>query len=381
MLGDAFDDERRAGYVRGFARDAWRALKAAQSFADYGEPVERLSRAAEIVAEFEADAIYSERRGAADTSYLRPFGGGEAYDREMAKDALCLHVMADQGPWGAEAIAAFLPIAKEARGGKDDDPALDNHIDCLAQTFVWKFIHAKIAAAEAEAEAEIEAKSTAKPKASRKAASSHPLDGVTLGKGVDWTRPGGLLSDIVDWIMATSQSPNRPLAVAAAVATLAPVAGWAKLHAPTGCTLNPYIIMLGRTAIGKDRALKAVGQLLTAAGLVTLHVSNDTYSIAGLETILVDRPAMVMPIDEIAKSMMPRMMGRKSSSHETAMQSFLMKLWSRNMETRHTPRRDGRRNRKFSTRTSSPPNSPCWARTFPKGSMRRFSPMGSTADS
>ena len=154
---------------------------------------------------------------------------------------------------------------------------------------------------------------------------------MTLGNGVDWTRPGGLLSDIVDWILATSHSPNRPLAVAAAVATLAPVAGWAKLHAPTGCTLNPYIIMLGRTAIGKDRALKAVGQLLTAAGLVTLHASNDTYSIAGLEAILIERPAMVMPIDEIAKSMLPRMMGRKSSSYETAMQSFLMKLWSRNM--------------------------------------------------
>ena len=233
---------------------------------------------------------------------------------------------------------------------------------------------------ETDDEAEPDARADAHANASRKAASRHPLDGVTLGNGVDWTRPGGLLSDIVDWILATSHSPNRPLAVAAAVATLAPVAGWAKLHAPTGCTLNPYIIMLGRTAIGKDRALKAVGQLLTAAGLVTLHASNDTYSIAGLEAILIERPAMVMPIDEIAKSMLPRMMGRKSSSYETAMQSFLMKLWSRTWETRHTPPRDGPRSRKSNTRTSSPRNSRCWARTFPRGSMRRFNPTASTAD-
>jgi hypothetical protein len=45
--------------------------------------------------------------------------------------------------WGDEAIVAFLPIARAARGGKDDDPSLDNHIDCLARTFVWRFITAK----------------------------------------------------------------------------------------------------------------------------------------------------------------------------------------------------------------------------------------------
>ncbi len=169
------------------------------------------------------------------------------------------------------------------------------------------------------------------PKADWRAASSHPLDSVTLGSGVDWTRPGGLLGDISDWIIATSHSPNRPLAVAASVATLAAATGWAKLHAPTGCTLNPYIIMLGRTAIGKDRALKAVGQLLTAAGFAKLYASNNAYSIAGLEAILVEQPAVVMSIDEIAKNMLPRMMGRKASSHETSMQGFITTLWARNM--------------------------------------------------
>ena len=212
VLGDAFDDERRAAYADGYTRDLWRALRAARgdgiaderratwaaavaagvvtdseaaaaieageaADAECGEPWDA-SRAAEIAAEFEAGAIDSERRAAADPRYLRPFGGGEAYDREMAKDALCRHVMADQDRWGAEAIAAFLPIAKEARGGKDDDPSLDNHIDCLAQTFIWKFIHAKkkeaakakpkAAAAEPEADepkADARAKAIWKPKA------------------------------------------------------------------------------------------------------------------------------------------------------------------------------------------------------------------------
>ena len=73
--------------------------------------------------------------------------------------------MADQDRCGAEAIAAFLPIAKEAeRGGKADDPSLDNHIDCLAQTFIWKFIHAnKKEAADAEPEAQRVAEPTRTP--------------------------------------------------------------------------------------------------------------------------------------------------------------------------------------------------------------------------
>ena len=104
------------------------SIEAAQSASEYDEPW-RASRAAEMADEFEFNVTDSERRAAADPGYLRPYGGGEAYDRAMALQALSLYVMADEHPWAAEAIAAFLPIAKAERGGKDDDPSLDNHIE------------------------------------------------------------------------------------------------------------------------------------------------------------------------------------------------------------------------------------------------------------
>jgi archaellum biogenesis ATPase FlaH len=61
----------------------------------------------------------------------------------MAQSALAQANSADQARWGAEAIEAFLPIAKAARSGKDDDPNLDVHIDVLASTFMWRFINAR----------------------------------------------------------------------------------------------------------------------------------------------------------------------------------------------------------------------------------------------
>ena len=163
----------------------------------------------------------------------------------------------------------------------------------------------------------------------RKAAIDNLLDGVTIHRGADWTRPGGLLGDMVDWILATSPNPNRPLAVAAAVATLAPVAGWARLFGPTGSSLNPYIIMLGPTGIGKGRPFKAVGQILGAAGYAKLHRWGGAFSVSGLEAIIVKSPAVVMAKDEIAKSLLPRMTGSKATANEMAMQDFLLQLWAR----------------------------------------------------
>ncbi len=125
------------------------ATQASPSSDDDDDPVANWERecAAETVKYFETEhdevVADAERRAAADPRSTRPFGGGEAYDRAMAREALGCCNIADQDQWGAEAIAAFLPIAKEARGGKDDDPSLDNHIDCLARTFVWRFIKAK----------------------------------------------------------------------------------------------------------------------------------------------------------------------------------------------------------------------------------------------
>jgi Protein of unknown function (DUF3987) len=180
-------------------------------------------------------------------------------------------------------------------------------------------------------------------KVSRKAAEADPLDAITLGRSVDWTRPDGVLGEVAEWILQTAQSPNRPLAVAAADATLAAVAGRANLYGPTFSALSVYTVMLGRTTIGKDRALKAVEQILRAAQLGTL-CAGDGYSLSAMEAMLAESPAVIMTVDEIAKNLFPRMLGGKANSHETAILGFLLKLFTRNMgdppytSTRRSPK-------------------------------------------
>ena len=141
-------------------------------------------------------------------------------------------------------------------------------------------------------------------------------------------RPDGLLGEMTDWILETSQSPNCPLAVAAADATLAAAAGRANLYGPTGAALNVYTVLLGKTTIGKDRALKAVEEILSAASLSS-QIGGDGYSISAMEAMLADLPAVIMTVDEIAKNLFPRMLEGRASSHETAILGFLLKLFTR----------------------------------------------------
>jgi AAA domain len=147
-VGARADVSLSLGWTENRRRRAYAILASPRS--DDDDPVDEWERecAAETVRYFETEhdevVADAERRYAADPRSARPYGGGEAYDRAMARSALASFAsLADQAKWGAEAVEAFLPIAKEARGGKDDDPNLDIHIDMLASTFCWRFIKAK----------------------------------------------------------------------------------------------------------------------------------------------------------------------------------------------------------------------------------------------
>jgi Bifunctional DNA primase/polymerase, N-terminal len=164
--------------------------------------------------------------------------------------------------------------------------------------------------------------------APRDCPSSHPLDGVTLGKGVDWKRPDGILSDMADWILATSPYPNRPLAVAASAAVLSALCG-RRLFTPTGAALNLYIACLGDTGVGKDRPLKSIPQILHACGYGQLHQTAKVFSLSGLETLITDVPVCVATADEIGPNLLAKISSKKASSHESVMKGFFQEMWSR----------------------------------------------------
>jgi hypothetical protein len=159
------------------------------------------------------------------------------------------------------------------------------------------------------------------------------LDAITLGRGVDWTKPKGLLGRMADWIETQMQNPNRPLAVLAALATITPAVGWRNLHSPTGCALNGYYAGLAGTAVGKDAMLKLPGRLLATVRipLKRLYSSSDAFSLSGQEVVVHKDPAILLALDEVSTNMFPRMFSARANSHESAMRGMHMKLFSRNI--------------------------------------------------
>ena len=168
------------------------------------------------------------------------------------------------------------------------------------------------------------------PPRAKLAARSHPLDGVTLGNGVDWTLPSGILGSMSGWIMATARRPNRPLAVAASVAVLSTLCG-RHLYGPTGTALNLYIVCLAETSVGKDRPFKAVYELLDACGYGRLHQTAKIFSVTGFEQLVAETPACTAAVDELATNLLARISNKKASNHETAIKGALQELWSRSI--------------------------------------------------
>ena len=188
-------------------------------------------------------------------------------DWRFAIDAFNLAVLYDLERKFEEA-AVHLAIAKIDQARRVDPYLTDAQLEHVAQRAVVEFL-ARVAPlslpAVAPAPVPIIASDAPAP-----APKAHVLDGVTLGRGVDWREPGGLLGHMADWIMETSRRPNRSLAVASSVAVLSTLCG-RHLYGPTGTALNLYIAAIAETSVGKDRPFKATYELLKSAGFEYLH--------------------------------------------------------------------------------------------------------------
>lgn len=163
-------------------------------------------------------------------------------------------------------------------------------------------------------------------------------DGPQFSVGGDWTRPGGVLEDIADWILATSRRPNRPLAVAAAISIVATVCG-RHIATPTISGTQLYIACIGETAIGKDRPMKAIKKVMVDAGIPHLAQTGKFMSVSAVEDAVADFPCHVAVVDEIGKSLFARMTHRRASTHEGGIAGALLELWSSSFDVFQTSRR------------------------------------------
>jgi hypothetical protein len=157
-------------------------------------------------------------------------------------------------------------------------------------------------------------------------------DGARLQPGGDWSRPGGVLEDIADWIVATSPLPNRRLALAASIAFVATICS-RHLASPTGSGLQLFTICTGQTGIGKDWPMKAIERLAMETGTQDLIQSGKVTTSLAIEATVAVRPVQIIIADEVGRRIFGKANHKRAGTYESAITDTLLELWSCNPVT------------------------------------------------
>ena len=168
-----------------------------------------------------------------------------------------------------------------------------------------------------------------------------PAPQINLSDPYDaFTRPPGLLGEIVDWIADTAMYPRRGLALGAALTVLGTAAG-RHVAGPTRSGTHLYVIGLAPSGLGKDRPSEAIAQLLLA-GQMRHHIGPGQFmSMPAVINLMRRSPVTCCAIDEFG-SFLKRINNRRASGFEGAISGELRKLWSGSFKVHMTPEWAGR---------------------------------------
>lgn len=141
----------------------------------------------------------------------------------------------------------------------------------------------------------------------------------------------GLLGEIVHFFQRGSIRPQLELAVAAAIAIGGTLMG-RKVKGHFNTRTNIYIIGLGESGCGKDRARKGAVELFECSGLQALMPCEDVGSGAGLLDAVVLSPAMLLMMDEIHQTLATTKDAR-NNPHMFEVVGILLKLFTSSSST------------------------------------------------
>ena len=110
-------------------------------------------------------------------------------------------------------------------------------------------------------------------------------------------RVPGAIGELADWIEAGAKRSQPTLALAASIAAMSALVG-RKVQTESGVRPNLYVLGIGETGCGKERAREAIGKLFEELG-VDAMLGDAFASDAAIETAIERRPARLFLIDEI----------------------------------------------------------------------------------
>ena len=139
-------------------------------------------------------------------------------------------------------------------------------------------------------------------------------------------KPGGVVQEIADWILQTSQKPQPILALAAAMSVVGTVLG-RKVATTTGLRTNYYLVGVAGTSAGKDHARKCIKVLFQAAGQFDLLGGEELASGPALLARAAAHPVSLFQIDELGL-MLKAVATKGAGPHLASIITNLMKLFS-----------------------------------------------------
>lgn len=143
------------------------------------------------------------------------------------------------------------------------------------------------------------------------------------------TYPGGLLQDLIDWIVSSAEHPNRTLALAAALPLVGALAGARYSTGSRDTRPNIYTVALAESGFGKEHARSQIKRIL-----MNDHGVFDAYSgparimsASALREVLERSSAVNCQIDEFG-GFVRDITDRKAGGHQRAISTDLRDYYS-----------------------------------------------------
>lgn len=143
------------------------------------------------------------------------------------------------------------------------------------------------------------------------------------------TYPGGLVEELVDWIVSSSEQPCRALALAAALPLVASLAGNRYSTGARDTRPNIYVVALAESGFGKEHARSQVKRLFMGGRGVFEDYGGPAriMSASALREVLEKTPSVNCQIDEFG-GFVRDITDRKAGSHQRAISTDLRDYYS-----------------------------------------------------
>lgn len=143
------------------------------------------------------------------------------------------------------------------------------------------------------------------------------------------TTPGGLVEDLIDWIVSSAEQPSRTLALAAVLPLVAALAGSRFSTGGRDTRPNIYTVALAESGFGKEHARSQIKRLLMESHGVLDRFGGPAriMSASALREVLESNPTVNCQIDEFG-GFVRDITDRNAGSHQRAISTDLRDYYS-----------------------------------------------------